>query len=158
MAGTCSATPHSVRKDNQQKLKMAAAIRNLLLSIIFVCSLCAVSQAQGLTSEYTLSTGGTLEIINNFGRVEVQAVPAADDAPTDEKNVKITAASEGKVYENEVSINASGSSIVIEVKPSDTSKRGPSASSTFRSKSTQNDTRCGHGVADDRPRRSNTAR
>ena len=123
MAGTCSATPHSVRKDNQQKLKMAAAIRNLLLSIIFVCSLCAVSQAQGLTSEYTLSTGGTLEIINNFGRVEVQAVPAADDAPTDEKNVKITAASEGKVYENEVSINASGSNIVIEVKPSDTHKR-----------------------------------
>jgi len=123
MAGTRTATPHSVRQNNQQKLIMAAAIRNFLLSIIFVCSFCAVSQAQGLTSEYTLSKGGTLEVVNRFGKVEIQAQPVADDAPTDEKNVKITATGDGKVYESDVSINASGSNIVIEVKPSDARKR-----------------------------------
>ena len=102
---------------------MAAAIRNLLLSIIFVCAFCAVSRAQALVSEYTLSTGGTVEIANHAGRVEVQAAAEPDDAPADTKNVKVTATSDGKVYENEVSINASGSSIVVEVKPGDTRKR-----------------------------------
>lgn len=102
---------------------MAFAIRNPFLSIIFLCFFCAVSQAQGLVSEYTLSTGGTLDVVNNFGKVEVQAEPAADDAPTDQKNVKITPASDSRVYENEVFVNASASHIVIEVKPSDTRKR-----------------------------------
>ena len=123
MAGTRTATPHPVGQNNQQKLIMAVAIRNLFLTIIFLCAFCAVSLAQGLESEYTLSTGGTVEITNRAGRVEVHAVADPEDAPADAKNVKITATSDGKVYENEVAISASGSSIIVEVKPGDTRKR-----------------------------------
>ena len=102
---------------------MAVAIRNLFLTIIFLCAFCAISFAQGFESEYTLSTGGIVEITNHAGRVEVHAVAEPDHAPADAKNVKITATSDGKVYENELAINASGSSIVIEVKPDDAKKR-----------------------------------
>jgi hypothetical protein len=74
-------------------------------------------------SEYTLSKGGTVDIANHAGRVEVQAIPDSDDAAADAKNVKVSASSDGKVYENEIAVNASGSLIVIQVKPGDARKR-----------------------------------
>lgn len=123
MAGTCATAPHPIGKNNQQILRMMFASRNLVSLVFLVCALGVAANAQSYSHGYTLGPGGTADITNHSGRVEVQAVPVSEGDTAGAENVKITASGDKKVYDDDVRIAASGMGIIIEVKPGDTRKR-----------------------------------
>ena len=89
-----------------------------LISIIFAFGLAA--EAQNLTRELNITSGGSVEIINRYGRVGITAAIAVGDKPV---AGKFTAASPKGVSDGEIKLSSANGRMVITVAPSDKRKR-----------------------------------
>jgi VWFA-related protein len=96
--------------------------------LIFATILCfaAVAQAQGFKRELDVSRGVSVEIVNNFGRVDVSAEPApaaaeGDTAPL--PPLKLTITANDGVTESEIKVENSGGRVRIKADSPNPSKR-----------------------------------
>ncbi len=89
-----------------------------ILFVIVVLSL--VGSAQDLTRELNVREGGTVEIVNNYGRVGAKAVTAVDEKPV---VGRLTASSPKGVADSEIKVSGGSGHIVIIIKPADKQKR-----------------------------------
>ncbi len=78
------------------------------------------AEAQGLTRELRIASGGGVEIVNKYGRVAVRAEPAAGDKPV---AAKVTASSSTGVSGGEIKLSDGTATTVISVQPVDKRKR-----------------------------------
>jgi VWFA-related protein len=90
---------------------------------IALISMALIADAQMFQKNLTIPEGGTLEIVNNFGRIEAFAETSGETTETVENNVAILAKSEKSVVESEVKITNTNSKVYIEIAPSDSKKR-----------------------------------
>ena len=96
-----------------------AFIRTLsIFSVILVFWLSA--EAQNLTRDLKIAAGGTVEIVNRYGRVAARAEPAVGDKPVVSK---FTASSAKGVSKNEIKLSEGAANVVITVEPTDKRKR-----------------------------------
>ena len=95
----------------------------LVIAFVFTAS----ADAQSLVRELKMQTGGVVEIINRFGRVEAAAAPKpqpTSDTPVSAENkFTVSASSTLAVAESELKVDASGGKMRIEVVPAKTGKR-----------------------------------
>ena len=89
-----------------------------LISIIFAFGFTA--EAQDLTRELNITSGGSVEIINRYGRVGITAAAAVGDKPA---GGKLTAASPKGMSDGEIKLSNASGRMVITVTPSDKRKR-----------------------------------
>lgn len=97
--------------------------------LIFAAILCltALAQAQGFKRELDVQKGVSVEIVNNFGRVDVSAEPApaaaaeGDTAPL--PPLKLTISANAGVTESELKVENSGGRVRIKADPENPSKR-----------------------------------
>ena len=73
MAGTCSPAADPVRTRHEQTYRMTKFWRDLTLLIFAACALFSNANGQ-VKRELSLGKGGTIEIVNRYGKVEVNAV------------------------------------------------------------------------------------
>lgn len=106
-------------------------MRLIYIKLIFLFALIVLLQssasAQAVTREFELRKGGTLQIINHYGRVDVmaEATPAAE-ASSDAKPVQkisLSATSNNSINESEVKADSPGGNIKIEISPADPRNR-----------------------------------
>lgn len=91
--------------------------------IIFVVTCSAIfAGAQSFRRELTLTKGANIEIINNFGRVDVLAEKSESEAPTGISS-SLTANSAASFADGEIKITNSNNRVQIEVVPADSKKR-----------------------------------
>ena len=76
--------------------------------------------AQDMTRELSIASGGSIEIINKYGRVAAKAEPSAGDKPV---TSKLTAMSPKGVSDSEIKKTTVEGRTVITVAPTDTRKR-----------------------------------
>ncbi len=81
MAGTGSPTPYPIRKNTEQIIEMLVSVKRIpsILFVIFALSIGAF--AQELMRELNIRAGGSVEVVNNYGRVNVKAEAAAEGEP-----------------------------------------------------------------------------
>ncbi|MBA3786187.1 MAG: hypothetical protein H0X15_11755, partial [Acidobacteria bacterium] len=103
---------------------------SFLLTSFFSLFFALTIQAQSFQRELSLQNGGTVEIINKFGRVDALAEPVKPENDTEENavgktkgKISVTANSDKTLSESEIKIDASDGKIRIEVAPSDAKKR-----------------------------------
>ncbi|MGH9820815.1 MAG: hypothetical protein ACRD43_11655, partial [Pyrinomonadaceae bacterium] len=85
-------------------------------------TLAAVTAFAGtLSKELQVGGGDTVSVVNRYGKIDVQALPAGTDATPAKGSV--TASSNNAVLEREVSRSSKGNRIDIEVRASDPKKR-----------------------------------
>ena len=89
-----------------------------LISIIFAFGLAA--EAQNLTRELNITSGGSVEIINRYGRIGITAAAVVGNKPT---AGKLTASSPKGVSDGEIKLSSANGRMVITVAPSDKRKR-----------------------------------
>jgi VWFA-related protein len=96
--------------------------------LIFTAILClaALAQGQGYTRELDVQRGVSVEVVNNFGRVDVSAEPApaaaeGDTAPA--APLKLTISANPGVTESEIKVENSGGRVRIKADPQNPSKR-----------------------------------
>lgn len=94
-----------------------AAILAIYLTATAVCA------AQGNRREFTASAGGTIEVINLSGRVEVQARTAEGDEGAVSDSATLSAVSSGRVDDSEIKIETVSGRTRVEVTPASPSKR-----------------------------------
>ncbi len=96
-----------------------AFIRSLsILSVILAFWLSA--EAQNVTRPLNVGEGGTVEIVNKYGRVAARAVAATGDKPVEGK---LTASSSAGVLDTEVKLSSGSANVIITVEPKDKRKR-----------------------------------
>ena len=78
------------------------------------------AKAQDAVRELNVAVGGTVEVINRFGRVGARAVSATDDKPI---TGKLTAISAKGVSDTEIKMSTFAGHVLITVAPSDIRKR-----------------------------------
>jgi VWFA-related protein len=96
--------------------------------LIFTAILCltALAQAQGYTRELDVPRGVSVEIVNNFGRVDVSAEPspaAAEGDPAASAPLKLTISANPGVTESEIKVENSGGRVRIKADSQNSSKR-----------------------------------
>ncbi len=96
-----------------------AKISFIIFAVLFSA---AVAEAQNFKRELTVSKGATIEIVNNFGRVDVLA-EKTETAGTTESKSFLTANSAKTIGESEIKVSNSRNRILVEVAPSDTKTR-----------------------------------
>ncbi len=105
-------------------MKFARVFPKIFLLLLFALTI----QAQSIERELSLKKGGTIEIINNFGRVDAFAEPLKsedEESIVEDANGKVLIKmnSNAVLSENDLKIDASGGKIRIEVTPTDAKKR-----------------------------------
>ncbi|HEY8560427.1 MAG TPA: VWA domain-containing protein [Pyrinomonadaceae bacterium] len=101
-------------------MKIRFAKFSLIVGAVFFSALAA--NAQSFRRELTLTTGAQIEIVNDFGRVDVVAEkPASEDAT--EINSYLTANAGQAVADAEVKISNFANRLIVEVAPADAKKR-----------------------------------
>lgn len=91
--------------------------------IIFVVGFSAVvAGAQNFRRGLTLTKGANIEIVNNYGRVDVLALNAEAESQTEIQSY-LTANSTASIAEIDLKISNSNNRLVVEVAPSDAKKR-----------------------------------
>lgn len=93
--------------------------RNLTLLILAVCAFTSRTDGQ-VKRELSLGKGGTIEIVNRFGKVDVTAVKSVDDTPF---VPVMTATAKTSIAESEIEVTSTAGSIRIEAKPSNKKNR-----------------------------------
>ncbi len=88
---------------------------------VVICS-AIFAGAQNFKRDLTLAKGANIEIINNFGRVDVLAEKPESEASTAVQSY-LTANSTTAIADGEIKISNSNNRLVIEVAPADTKKR-----------------------------------
>ena len=96
--------------------------------LIFTAILClaGLAQAQGFTRELDVSKGVSVEIVNNFGRVDVSAEPAppaAEGDPAQLPPLKLMISANAGVTESEIKVENSGGRVRIKADSQNPSKR-----------------------------------
>ncbi|MEO6052167.1 MAG: hypothetical protein ABIP78_12675, partial [Pyrinomonadaceae bacterium] len=99
---------------------MRLAVKKLLYIICFVLAFSHTSDSQDLTHELNIAVGGTVEIVNKYGRISVKAEPSVADKPVASK---ISATSQKGVSEGEIKITTVDGRTVVIVNPTDKRKR-----------------------------------
>lgn len=94
--------------------------RNLTLLILAACAFTSRTDGQ-VRRELSLGKGGTVEIVNRYGKVEVTAVKSDDDAVS--VTPVLSATAKTSIAESEVVVTNAAGSIRIEVKPSNKKNR-----------------------------------
>ena len=101
-------------------MKVRFAKISFLIAVVIFSALAV--EAQNYRRDLTLTKGAEIEIVNNFGRVDVVA-----EKPETEESIEIksflTANSPKTVAESEIKISNLNNRLTIEVAPSDTKKR-----------------------------------
>lgn len=101
---------------------MILSWRNLIGLIIVGIVVSSNVSGQSMSRDLALADGGTLEIMNKYGRIEVSAM-----APPDESDkltpARLTVNAKSRLTENEIKISSSAGSVVIEVDPSNRGDR-----------------------------------
>jgi VWFA-related protein len=99
-------------------------IRFVKISLIFFAVIfsAVAAEAQNFKRDLTLTKGATIEIVNNYGRVDVVAEKPEGEVPTETKSY-LTAASVKPVDDSEIKISNANNRLVVEVAPPDTRKR-----------------------------------
>lgn len=77
------------------------------------------ADARDVTRELKVAAGGTIEIVNKYGRIAVRAEANTDDKPAG----KLTASSSSGVSDSEIRLSGASGCVVITVEPSDKRKR-----------------------------------
>ena len=80
----------------------------------------ASANAQDVVRPVKITAGGTVEIVNKYGRVAATTLAGIDDKPVDGK---LTASSPKGVSNAEIKLTTASGRIVITVEPSDKRKR-----------------------------------
>lgn len=93
--------------------------RNLTLLILAACAFTTRTDGQ-VKRELSFGKGGTVEIVNRYGKVDVTAVKSVDDTPF---VPVMTATAKISIAENEIEITTVAGSIRIEAKPSNKKNR-----------------------------------
>ncbi len=100
------------------KVRFAKIVFLLLAALVSA----TMVKAQNFKRELTLTSGASVEIINNFGRVDASAEKPIADAPTEVKSF-LTATAAKSIDESEIKISNEGNRLVVEVAPADTKRR-----------------------------------
>jgi VWFA-related protein len=91
--------------------------------VIFALIFLALSaDAQTFKRDFDLARGATVEIINNFGRIDVSAEKDEPETPPATKGF-LTAASDLSVAESEIKVSNAGGKLFVEVTPLNPKKR-----------------------------------
>lgn len=90
------------------------AVNKILITIF---ALAVTAGAQGFQKDFPLKSGGTVEVINLYGRVFAQAAEANED------KVFVSAMSDKQITESDLKIDASGGKIKIQVEPKNVQAR-----------------------------------
>jgi VWFA-related protein len=102
---------------------MKFIFRKFLLSFLLISTLAIIAEAQNFQRDFSLKQGGTVEIINRFGRVEAIAeaskIDESGELIIDEKVIL----SANSAAESELKITAADGKIRVEVIPTDVKKR-----------------------------------
>ena len=111
-------------------MKFFSFLLTSFFSLFFSLFFALTIQAQSFQRELSLQNGGTVEIINKFGRVDVLAESVKSENDKEENavgktkgKISVTANSDKTLSESEIKIDASDGKIRIEVAPSDAKKR-----------------------------------
>lgn len=96
-----------------------AQISFIFFAVIFTAF---TAEAQNLRRELQLTKGANVEIVNNFGRVDVLAEKTEAENQTEIKSF-LTANSVNPVDESDVKIISANGKVLVEVAPSDSKKR-----------------------------------
>ena len=83
--------------------------------------LCLTAFGQDVVRDLKISAGGTVEIVNHYGRVTAKAIPSANEGEI--VTGKMTAVSERGLSDNELKIMTGNGKTIIVVSPSDQKKR-----------------------------------
>ena len=99
---------------------MSLTVKKFVYTIGFVFALCHVAVSQDLTRELNIGTGGSVEIVNKYGRVAARAesVSAGQFAAS-----RVVASSPKGVLESEIKISNVAGHVVMTVAASDPRKR-----------------------------------
>lgn len=90
--------------------------RNSILLIFAVCAFLISADGQ-VRRELSVAKGGSIEIVNRYGKVEVIAVTDENTKPTLSTTARIP------ISDNEVAFNSASSSLRIEIKPNNKRNR-----------------------------------
>ena len=99
---------------------MSLSVKNISFTIGFIISLCHVAVSQDVAHELNVGVGGTVEVVNKYGRVAARAEPAAEGKTTVSR---LTASSPKGVSDGEIKITSTGGNVVIIVSTKDARKR-----------------------------------
>lgn len=105
---------------------MKFVFRKLALSSVLICALAFIAQAQNFEREFDIQKGGTIEIINLFGKVNAVAEEIKEAENTEVtkeiKTEKVFISANSNV-ESEIKIDNSKGKLRIEIVPTDSKKR-----------------------------------
>src|SRR5687768_2750591 len=96
-----------------------AKISFILVAVLFSA---VFAEAQNFKRDLNLTKGASIEIVNNFGRVDVLAEKPETEEPTEIKSF-LTAKSGKSIAESEIKISNANNKVLVEVVPSDTKTR-----------------------------------
>ena len=99
---------------------MSLSVKKFLFTIGLTIWLCHAAQAQEVRRDLSVNAGGTVEIVNKYGRVSAKAEPADAKSPI---APKLVASSPKGVSDSEIKISNTGGHVVITVAASDPRKR-----------------------------------
>ncbi|HEV8591991.1 MAG TPA: VWA domain-containing protein [Pyrinomonadaceae bacterium] len=97
-------------------------------SLALVLALFGVLRAETFSREFKFDVGGTVEVVNRFGRVTIVAAKPAEtdvevDTAVEKPPSRVVLHADGNVYEREIKIDASSGKISIDVDPGSLNKR-----------------------------------
>ena len=87
MAGTCPAAADQLRTHYQPKYLMTNFFTKAALSITLVLAFAGMARAERFSREFKFDIGGTVEIVNRFGRVNITATKNPEVTATDARGV-----------------------------------------------------------------------
>lgn len=93
---------------------------SLIWTILLIASVSV--EAQNFRRDLTVAKGANIEIVNNFGRVDVLAEKPETEEPTEIKSF-LTANSAKSITDGEIKISNLNNRVLVEVAPSDTKTR-----------------------------------
>lgn len=99
-----------------------------IISLAFVLALFGVLRAETFNREFKFDVGGTVEVVNRFGRVTIVTAKSAEadvesDPAVERPASRVMLHADGNVYEREIKIDASSGKISIDVDPGSLNKR-----------------------------------
>lgn len=123
MATACAGTFDAIGKSYKQivkKMKFLLRKSSLILSVIIFLAIS--SNAQGLKRDLVFAKSATIEIVNNFGRIDVLAEKEETENQTTNKGF-LTAKSDKTIAESEIKITNLNGKFLVEVAPFNAKER-----------------------------------
>jgi VWFA-related protein len=102
---------------------MTNLFTKIAISVCFVAAFAGVLHADRFSREFRFDIGGTVEVVNRFGKVTISAAKAPDYTSTRDPVSQVRFSADGNVYEREIKIDASSGKITVNVDPSSGTKR-----------------------------------